>query len=690
MRQHRVGKKGIARSVEAMQDPMKPCRVELRLPWSAAAGAVALAFVFGGCSPAEPPGSAKSPAGLLAEAARLERAGRPRGAAELLEKGIGDTGAPGALEVNGKIAEYYLASGSSQAALRFCEKVLSANSRNPDALWIKGEARRRLVELDGAREALSEALRLAPGHPRASLSLARLKFRADDPVDSLPLFEAYFSSPEKSRDDEMAQTARLEYGRALRAAGRHQAAADQLAVALEREPTRSECYSELAAALYRLKHRKEAKLIEGIYRVLSQGGFEEYGVAKMRLQGREAQALAQQASNLQRQRRFLDAFHSHRNALAANETDARIPGLYARYCLAFRRTEEGLKVISDAMAAGCRPLSGLLWERGRLELGRGGWQASAAAFRSTIGALDSENAPGERLGPERGQANRFSAQLGLARCLLELGQRAPALEAIAAARELAPAAWEPSYWRGRSLLVAGEPAAALEAFTEAGRLCEAGGGERSADLAVYTAVADWRSGRGAAALEVIVAQLKKAPGRLELYAELTDPAVRDAARQAWAGKRLKEMKANQGRIDRLEAELQGRPLEASAAIYAELASAYSRFREPGAYDYLFLASDLDPANVIVLKNLLNIMSRPQDVFFRLRLLRRLLAAEAGSEAALYGMADIFLKLHVRLDEARKLVQSGLDSHPDSSRLRTLQTQLAAQGAGASSPGKERP
>ncbi len=84
------------------------------------------------------------------------------------------------------------------------------------------------------------------------------------------------------------------------------------------------------------------------------------------------------------------------------------------------------------------------------------------------------------------------------------------------------------------------------------------------------------------------------------------------------------------------------------------------------------------------------MSRPQDVFFRLRLLRRLLAAEAGSEAALYGMADIFLKLHVRLDEARKLVQSGLDSHPDSSRLRALQTQLAAQGAGASSQGKERP
>tara|TARA_B100001765_G_scaffold190603_1_gene137449 strand:- start:239 stop:691 length:453 start_codon:yes stop_codon:yes gene_type:complete len=150
------------------------------------------------------------------------------------------------------------------------------------------------------------------------------------------------------------------------------------------------------------------------------------------------------------------------------------------------------------------------------------------------------------------------------------------------------------------------------------------------------------------------------------------------------------MKANQAKIDQLATRLQESPFAASAAIYADLAVACSRSRERGAYDYLFLASDLDPANATVLKNLLNILSRPEDVFFRLRLLRRLLAAETGSEAALYGMAEIFLKLHVRLGEARKLVQSGLDSHPGSPRLKALQARLAAQGADASSPGKGRP
>ena len=91
----------------------------------------------------------------------------------------------------------------------------------------------------------------------------------------------------------------MECGGAWRAAGRHKEAADEFAVLLEGEPTRSEYYSELSAALYRLRYRKEAKFLESIYKAFSQGSFEEYGVAKMRLQGREAQALAQQAANRQ-------------------------------------------------------------------------------------------------------------------------------------------------------------------------------------------------------------------------------------------------------------------------------------------------------------------------------------------------------------------------------------------------------
>ena len=671
---------------------MKSLEARSRFPRSGrrAAAALVLAITFCGCSPGGDTAGRKERVRFLEEASRLARAGRPRGAAELLERSLEAARFSPSPDVYGRIAEYYLASGSNQAALRFCSKALSADGRNPAALAIRGEAHRRLVNLDDARSALREAIKLAPGHPRASLSLARLEFRAGKPLGALPLFDTYFSAKAETADDALSRTARLEYGRALRAAGRYQDAADQFAIVLEHEPTRSECYSELAAALYRLKRRKEARLIEGIYRALSQGSFEEYGVDKMRLQGREAQALAQQASNQQRQRRFLAAFRSHRNALEANTKDARIPGLYARYCLAFRRTREGLDVISAAVAAGCRPVSGLLWERGRIEVARKDWSAAVEAFRSTLQAIDSEDGKAGRQGPGRGQANRFSAQLGLARCFLELGHRESALEAITAAQRLSPSAWEPSYWRGRWLLSGGDPGSALEAFEAAEGNCGRQGLQVPDDLAVYKSVASWRSGYAPGALEALVAHLERAPGRLELYAELMKPEAKDPVRQEWARKRLTEMKANQAKIDQLETRLQENPLAASAALYADLAAACARFRERGAYDYLFLASDLDPANATVLKNLLNILSRPQDVFFRLRLLRRLLAAEAGSEAAFYGMAEIFLQLHVRPGEARKLVQSGLDSHPGSARLKALQARLAARGAGASSPGKGRP
>jgi tetratricopeptide (TPR) repeat protein len=669
---------------------MKSLEASSRCPRSGCRIAVALALVFCGCSPGGGSAGPKEPARFFEEADRLARAGRPRGAAELLERSLEGARFSPSPAVHGRIAEYYLASGSNQAALRFCEKALSADGRNPAALAIRGEAHRRLVNLDDARSALYEAIELAPGHPRASLSLARLEFRAGKPLGALSLFDTYFSAKEGAADDELSRTARLEYGRALRAAGRYQDSADQLAIALEQEPTRSECYSELAAALYRLKRRKEARLIEGIYRTLSQGSFEEYGVDKMRLQGREAQALAQQASNQQRQRRFLDAFRSHRNALEANKKDARIPGLYARYCLAFRRTREGLDVISAALAAGCRPVSGLLWERGRIETARKDWSAAAEAFRSTLQAIVAENGSDDRQGPGRGQANRFSTQLGLARSLLELGHRGPALEAITAAQKLSPSAWEPSYWRGRWLLSGGDPGPAVEAFEAAEGSCRRQGLQAPDDLAAYKAVASWRSAHEPGALEALVAQLERSPGRLALYAELMGPGVQDAARQDWAREQFAEMKANRARIDQLESRLQDTPLASSAGIYTDLAEAYAKFRERGAYDCLFLASDLDPANAIVLKNLLRIMSRPQEVFFRLRLLRRLLAAEGDSEAALYGMAEIFLKLHVRLDEARKLVQSGLDRHPENERLKALQVQLTAQGAGAVSEGKERP
>ena len=253
-------------------------------------GVLLLGMLESGCRPAGKPPLAV-PVEELAEAEKLARSGRPRGAAELLEKLTRDPAGGKSGELSAKIAGYYLASGASRSALRWSEKALALAPRDPGALYVKAEACRRLREMEKADKLLQEVLRISPGHPQASLSMARLKFRVSAPADALPFFETYFSGAGRDEPEEAHATARLEYGRALRAAGEHQAAADEFAWLLESEPSRSEYYSELSATLYRMRLRKEARFLEGIYRSLSQGSFEEYGVAKMRAEGREAQAL---------------------------------------------------------------------------------------------------------------------------------------------------------------------------------------------------------------------------------------------------------------------------------------------------------------------------------------------------------------------------------------------------------------
>lgn len=634
---------------------------------------LALGILESGCRPSSEP-SATVVAGQLAQAEKLARAGRPRGAAELLEKLSRNPSVESTGGFSAKIAGYYLSSGANHSALRWSEEALALAPRDPAALYVKGEACRRLAELGRARELLQEVLRLFPAHPHASLSLARLKFRAAAPADALPLFDAYFSGVSKEEPEAALATARLEYGRALRAAGKHQAAADEFARLLESEPSRSEYYSELSATLYRMRLRKEGKFIEGIYKSLSQGSFEEYGVVKMRMEGREAQALAQLAVNRQRQRRYLDAFRAHRTALEANAGDARIPVLYARYCLGLRRIEEGIEVLAAALEAGCLPRVSLWWEKGRLEVERGNWQAAVDDFQSVLEASSGGAS-------SSGDPAAFSACLGLARSLLELGKHVPAAAAIEKARQFSPMAWEPSYWEGRSLLLKGEPAAALLALDRAMRLCRESKTEPPGDLAAWRAVAIGRNGDKMAALDILLARLTKAPGMLEFYPELIEFSEEGTAEKEWATRLFAEMAANQEKIDQLEEMLRLRPLEESSGIYIELARAYSIFRRPEAYESLFLASELDPSNAGALKDLLKIRKKQEEVFFRLRLLRRLLAVEPSSEAALYGIAEIFVKLHVRTKEARELVAEGLRRHPDSARLESLREQLAARPGG---------
>ncbi|MFP6737120.1 MAG: tetratricopeptide repeat protein, partial [Planctomycetota bacterium] len=183
---------------------------------------LALGLLESGCAP-----SGKPPATVvedhLAEAEKLARAGRPRGAAELLEKFSSNPVAGNLGGLPAKIGGYYLASGANRRALRWSEEALARDPRDPAALYVKGEACRRLSEPGKAGEFLQEVLRISPAHPQASLSLARLKFRVSAPAEALPFFEVYFAGVGRDEPEEFQATARLEYGRALRAAGQHQA-----------------------------------------------------------------------------------------------------------------------------------------------------------------------------------------------------------------------------------------------------------------------------------------------------------------------------------------------------------------------------------------------------------------------------------------------------------------------------------
>ncbi|MEC8895175.1 MAG: hypothetical protein VX675_02540 [Planctomycetota bacterium] len=152
-----------------------------------AALALTLGLLESGCAPSGKP-SAGVAADHLAQAEKLARAGRPRGAAELLEKFSSSRAAGNPGGMFAKIAEYYLVSGANRGALRWAGEALAVDPRDPAALYVKGEACRRLAEPAKAGELLREVLRISPAHPQACLSLARLKFRVSTPTEALPFF----------------------------------------------------------------------------------------------------------------------------------------------------------------------------------------------------------------------------------------------------------------------------------------------------------------------------------------------------------------------------------------------------------------------------------------------------------------------------------------------------------------------
>lgn len=559
------------------------------------------------------------------------------------------------------------------------ERTLPAGASE---LYDEGEALRRDMRLEEAEEVFTRLLESHPGHHLAQLSLARVRYRRSDPSTALALFDAYFNAA--SADEPTYEAALLEHGRALRAAGRHQEAADRFALALALDPMEADAYSELAQSLFRLKLRREGKLISGIYQALSQGAFEEHVERRLRETGQMVFALGQEAFNCTRKRRFLKALESYRRALALEEKDVRVAILFADLLFQLRRPSEARGVIDTALGWGLKPRSGLVWTRARLSF-EGRRVAEEEGARAALPDLEEARrllaAEGDLGGTERGQAPAFTVLLSLARARLLTGDAAGAAPDAEAAARLAPAAWEPLLWRGRALHASGDAAGALGLFATALERVGESPPHDVFHLFHARAAALEGEGRREEARRDIEECLRRAPAFLparEALVRLLGESPEAAAERAT----LARLRESHAALAALEAAVDGTPLERSGEAYVELGKRLQDLRDPGASDCYFLASDLLPASREVLELLLAGLRRQEDVFIRVHLLRRLVALEAAagiSGDAAGQLAAIYLQLHVLLEEAEGLARALHAGTPSSRTYRLLAALLEARG-----------
>lgn len=570
--------------------------------------------------------------------------------------------------------------GAFDLALGEAQAAAASEPGAPEILYLQGDCLRRLDRLSEAAQVLGRLLDVQPDNRLGKLSLASVRLRSSAASAALPLFESYFQGA-SSEEPQFAEGT-IEYARALRELGRFQEAADRLVGLLERDPLESVLYSELASTLYRLRLRDQARLVEGIYKEISQNRFEEHVEEGLIRTGSTAFGLSQRASNRSREKRFLQAFQNYRQALEIDPGDARIRLHHADLCLRFRRFQEALRCLEDGTRRGARPASGLWWAKAKAHLEARQPEKALAACREGFRALAQE---GDSGGVERGQAPLFPLHLYWARSALEAGSLEEAERAAAAAAGLAPGSWEPFYWRGRIAMARGQESQALAHFDEAVKA----GGQNFLELHYYRGLAFERLGRlqEAAALLEKIAALQ--PSDLEMEEPLLRLVTGDPARAAALHSSAATNRQRRERIEALEQRLGALPLDRlqeSGEIYLELGKLHLERKDLRAFDFLFLASDLLPENPEAVRLILSGLKRPQDVFVRLHFLKRRIALEADAEEPLAEVIRLYLQFHVRLDEAARLASRLHERRPSalSYRLRAEAALAAGEGGKARS------
>ena len=587
----------------------------------------------------------------LEKAAELEEGGRFGEATKALENIAESQNGKERAKTLVRAGEIYLASRRFQPALRVADRAIETDATSADAHWLRGESLREDKRVEEARKSLDEALRLTPGHLRSRLSLARLRFRVEDPAATLPHFEAFL---EGGKDPRLLLAARLEYGRALRGAKRYQDAADQFAMLLEENPTESEYYSELSRTLYRLRRRAEAKFVEGIYKAQSQLGFEEYGAEKLKTQGRDVLALTQAAIVADRHKKPRKAYEFYRKSMAANSGDSRVAIKFAGFLLRFHRAFEARDVAVVAIDQGWAPASGLWAVRGRAELELEDWKSASASLERALKELAREESRGDVRGPAFGQALTTTTALALIYVQLEGDDVVSAKQNCERFRERDPNAWESWFWLGRLAYKAGEIEEAQRLFGQAFGLARHANQAIPADIVLWHSAMLARRGepKGIERLERL---LEDHPLNLEFWEILSQASTAGTEAETRYQANAANASRLEAKIDDLHDKLESTAFADSGEIYFELAGALREAKKVGiASEMLLLASGLAPESAKITKAVIPLVRRKDDIFVRLRFLRRLVDLEPDSVSAMHDLAEIYTKLHIRLAEAERL------------------------------------
>jgi hypothetical protein len=130
-----------------------------------------------------------------------------------------------------------------------------------------------------------------------------------------------------------------------------------------------------------------------------------------------------------------------------------------------------------------------------------------------------------------------------------------------------------------------------------------------------------------------------------------------------------EVASLEARRDELAASFQAKPLEETGAELLEMGKVLRRLGSPDHADFLFLAAEILPSSAEAHRLIVGSLKGSQDVFVRLRHLKKLLDLEPGDEQIPAAIAEVYSKLHVHLDEVERLAARSHEIKPSAASWR---------------------